>query len=452
MNKLKGKVNIIFSLQFSQISRFITFLIISSIFTKQNLTHLTKDEIGDFELMMLLSAALSYFWVTGIIQTFLPLYNNNHVFSKRTHFREKSPEIFNTFLMLAFFSFGFALLIFLFRNNIYVYKDLKPVPHVIPLVIYFILSNTTPLIEYIYYVRNRPYQIINYVLWTASAQLVLVCGAVILGLGIETAIWALIAVSAVRFIWLLVLLERYAEFRFSFEYIKTHFRLGMPLIMSSLLSGSSQYIDGFIASWTLTPDRFATFRYGSKELPFSKDLSNGLNNAMLTGFSTPEKMRRAMYDLKKKSLKLMHYLFPLSIVIMLSSKLIFINLFSREFSRSADIFMVYLLMVVSRLVFPQTILIGLKKTKIVFWASVFEIAFNITASLWFIYYTDRGLVGIALGTALVHALEKIFLVAYNYYKLNIPPKAYIPVRWFIFYSLLIATIFVLIDRGILTIY
>lgn len=402
--------------------------------------------------MMLLSAALSYFWVTGIIQTFLPLYNNNHIFSKRTHFREKSPEIFNTFLMLAFFSFGFALLIFLFRNNIYVYKDLKPIPHVIPLVIYFILSNTTPLIEYIYYVRNRPYQIINYVLWTASAQLVLICGAVILGLGIETAIWALILVSAVRFVWLLVLLERYAEFRFSFEYIKTHFRLGMPLIMSSLLSGSSQYIDGFIASWTLTPDRFATFRYGSKELPFSKDLSNGLNNAMLTGFSTPEKMRRAMYDLKTKSLKLMHYLFPLSIIVMLCSKMIFINLFSKEFSRSADIFMVYLLMVVSRLVFPQTILIGLKKTKIVFWASVFEIALNITASLWFIYYTDRGLVGIALGTALVHALEKIFLVAYNYYKLNIPPKAYIPVRWYIFYSLLIATIFVLIDRGILSIY
>jgi O-antigen/teichoic acid export membrane protein len=452
LNKLKGKVNIIFSLQFSQISRFITFLIISSVFSKQHLSHLTKNEMGDFELMMLLSAALSYFWVTGIIQTFLPLYNNNHVFSKRTHFREKSPEIFNTFLMLAFFSFSFALLIFLFRNNIYVYKTLLPVPHVIPLVVYFILSNTTPLIEYIYYVRNRPYQIINYVLWTATAQLVLVCGAVILKMGIETAIWALISVSAVRFIWLMVLLERYAEFKFSFEYIKTHFRLGTPLILSSLLSGSSQYIDGFMASWTMTPDRFATFRYGSKELPFSKDLANGLNNAMLTGFATAEKMRRAMYDLKVKSLKLMHYLFPLSIVVMLCSKWIFINLFSKEFSRSADIFMVYLLMIISRLVFPQTILIGLKKTRIVFWASVFEIILNIAVSLWFVYFTDRGLVGIALGTALVHALEKIFLVAYNYYKLNIPPKAYIPVSWFVFYSLLIAAVFVLIDRNMITIY
>ncbi len=452
MNKLKGKVNIIFSLQFSQIARFITFLIISSVFTKQNLTHLTKNEIGDFELMMLLSAALSYFWVTGIIQTFLPLYNNNNIFAKRTHFREKSPEIFNTFLLLAFFSIGFALLIFIFRNNIYVYKDLRAVPYVIPLVIYFILSNTTPLIEYIYYVRNRPYQIINYVLWTTTAQLAMVCGAVILKLGIETAIWALIAVSVVRFIWLLVLLERYAEFRFSFNYIKTHLRFGMPLIMSSLLSGSSQYIDGFVASWTLTADRFATFRYGAKELPFSKDLSNGLNNAMLREFSTPEKMRRAMYDLKKKSLKLMHYLFPLSIIVMLCSKLIFINLFSSDFSRSADIFMVYLLMVISRLVFPQTILIGLQKTRIVFLASVFEIVLNITASLWFIYYTDRGLVGIALGTALVHALEKIFLIAYNYYKLKIPPKAYIPIWWFLFYSLLITTVFVLIDRNIITIY
>jgi len=88
----------------------------------------------------------------------------------------------------------------------------------------------------------------------------------------------------------------------------------------------------------------------------------------------------------------------------------------------------------------------------VFWASLFEIAINIAVSLWFVYYTDRGLVGIALGTALVHALEKIFLIAYNYYKLGIPPKAYIPISWFVFYSLLISTIFILIDRNILTIY
>ncbi len=445
--KFKSKINIIFGLQFSQILRFVTFLIISSIFTKRNLTHLTRDQIGDFELMMLLASALSYFWVTGIIQSFLPLYNNNQVFKKRTDFREKSPEIFNTFLLLSVFSFGFALLIFLLRNNIYVYKDLRAVPHVIPLVIYFILSNITPLVEYIYYVRNRPYQIINYVFWTSGIQVIMVCAPVIMGLGIEMGIWGLIAATALKFVWLLVLLERYAEFTFSLKYLKTHFHLGMPLIMSSLLSGSSQYIDGFIASWTSIPEKFAVFRYGAKELPFTSSLANGLGNAMLTEFSTSERMRRAMYELKTKSLRMMHYLYPASFVVMLFSNWIFAHLFNKEFLRSADVFMVYLLMVISRLVFPQTILIGLKKTRVVFWASLLEIILNIIVSLLLI--PSYGIVGIPLGTALIHILEKIFLISYNYYALGISPKAYIPVRWYLFYSLLILLEFVLIDHRII---
>lgn len=448
--RLQKKVSAILGLQVSQIFRFIIFLIISSIFTKHNISHLTKEEIGDFELMTLITSALSFFWVTGIIQSFLPLYNNNSVFPPKTHFREKSPEIFNTFLLLSFFSVGFALMIFLLRNNISVYKDLRTIPHVIPLVIFFILSNITPLVEYIYYVRNRPYQILNYIFWTSAVQLTLVLGPVILGWGIDMAIWGLITATALKFIWLLVLLEKYAKFTFSFAYIKWHMKLGVPLILSTLLSGSSQYIDGFIASWTQLPDKFAIFRYGSKELPFASSFASGLNNAMLMEFSTPERMRRAMYDLKKKSLNLMHYLFPFSIIVMIFSKWIFSHLFTSEYSRSADVFMVYLLMIISRLLFPQTILIGLKKTRVVFWASLLEIIANIILSVLLI--PTYGLVGIALGTTFIHIIEKIFMICYNYYILKIAPKAYIPIWWFLFYSIALILVFALIDRKILFFY
>ena len=246
------------------------------------------------------------------------------------------------------------------------------------------------------------------------------------------------------------MLERYAKFQFSFAYIKTHLKLGMPLIFSYLLSGSSQYIDGFIASWTTLPSNFAVFRYGAKELPFASSFANGLNNAMLTEFSSSENMRRAMYELKKKSLKLMHYLFPVSIVIMLFSKWIYGNLFSLEYLSGSDVFMVYLLMIICRLVFPQTILIGLKKTKIVFWASFLEILLNIAASLFLMQY--YGLVGIALGTTFIHIIEKIFMIFYNYYKLGIPPQAYIPMSWFLFYSTLITMVFVMIDHKLILIF
>jgi O-antigen/teichoic acid export membrane protein len=450
--KFKERFNIIFGLQFSQIMRFVTFLIISSLFTKQNLTHLTKSEIGDFELLTMITGALSFFWVTGIIQTFLPLYNNNSTFKKRADIHERSPEIFNTFLLLLFFSISFALLLFAFQNKIYVYQDLRNFPHINLLVIYFILSNVTPLIEYIYYVRNRPFQIVNYVFLTSMAQLVLVIGPALLDWGLEMCIIGLIAINLIRFIWLLVLLQRYAEFTFSFAYIRTHVKLGLPLFASCLLSGSSQYIDGFIATWTSDASRFAVFRYGLKEMPFVSSMANGLSTAMLTEFSTAEKMRRAMYELKRKSAKLMHYLFPLSIVVMVFSKWIYNHLFTQEFNRSADIFMVYLLMIISRLVFPQTILIGMKRTKIFFWTSLVVIVSNIFLSLYLANDYNNGalgLVGIALGTVIVHVFEKIFLIIYNYYMFGITPRQYIPVGWFLFYSTLITLVFALIDHRLL---
>jgi O-antigen/teichoic acid export membrane protein len=449
----KSRINIVFALQFSHILRFITFLVISSLFTKSSISHLSRADIGDYELMMLMSAALSFFWVTGIIQSFLPLYNNNLVFPKRENEKLKSPEIFNTFLLLTFFSIGFALLIYIFRNNIYVYKDLRQVPHINLLVIYFILSNITPLIEYIYYVRNRPYQIVNYVILTSVTTILFVCGPVILNWGIKMAIIGLIGINGIRLVWLLVLLKKYAEFKFSFKYLKTHFKLGLPLIGSYLLSGSSQYIDGFVASWLSDPASFALFRYG-KEQTFTKDLTSGLNNAKLTEFSTPERARRAMYDIKQRSLKLMHYLFPLSIVLMVFSKWIFNHLFTVEYHRSADIFVVYLLMVISRIMFPQTILIGMKKTRIVFWASLIEIILNIMLSLYLAntYNGGLGLVGIALGTVIIHIIEKIFLMLYNYYVLGISPHKYTPMRWFLFYTTLITIVFVLIDHRIVFIF
>lgn len=448
--KLKINVSAILGLQVSQIFRFIIFLIISAVFTKKNITHLSTAEIGDFEMITLITSALSFFWVTGIIQSFLPLYNNNNVFPAKTHFREKSAEIYNTFLLLSFFSGGFALLIFLFRHNIYVYKDLRAIPYIVPLVFYFIFSNISPLVEYIYYVRNRPYQILNYIFWTSSVQLVLVLGPVILGWGLEMGIWGLVLTNVLKFIWLLILLEKYAKFKFSFNFIKAHMRLGIPLVLSTLLSGSSQYIDGFIASWTSLPGTFTIFRYGAKELPFASSFANGLNNAMLTKFDTIDKMNKALNDLKVKSLKLMHYLFPFSIVVMIFSKWIFGHLFNHDYYRSSDVFLVYLLMIISRMLFPQTILIGLKKTRVVFWASLLEIIINIGLSLILIHH--YGIVGIALATAFIHILEKLFMIGYNFFVLGISPKDYIPLGWFLFYSSLLTLVFVLIDHKILFLY
>ena len=144
----------------------------------------------------------------------------------------------------------------------------------------------------------------------------------------------------------------------------------------------------------------------------------------------------------------MHILFPLTILVIIFNREIFRFLFTPEFDKSAGVFMIYQLMIVSRVVFPQTILIGLKKTHILMWAAVIQISLTIPLA-FFLVYVKYGVNGIALSSCLLHILEKFILIWYNYRKLGISPKEYIPIAWYTFYSVFIGIVFILIDKKII---
>jgi O-antigen/teichoic acid export membrane protein len=219
-------------------------------------------------------------------------------------------------------------------------------------------------------------------------------------------------------------------------------------MFSALLSGSTQYIDSLVATIAFDAKDFAVFRYGCKELPFVVMMTSGLNNALIPAFSIKKNIPAVLEEIKRKSLRQMHILFPLSILVMIFSQVLYGKiLFNSDFYASAGVFMVYQLMIISRVVFPQTILIGLKKTPILMWAAIIEIALNIPLSLFLVKY--YGVVGIALGSGLIHILEKFILMWYNYRILYISPRTYTPLAWYIFYSILIGVVFILIDHKII---
>ncbi len=398
-------------------------------------------------MMLLISGALSYFWVTGILQSFLPLSQRSMAFFQHKRVNGKSPELFNAFILLLVFSIAFALLILLMSGYGKTHTESPKVPYPYLLVIYFVLSNTSPLIEHIFLIQNKPLHIFWYGIISTIVQILAVCIPVMLGMGLEAAIWGLIIANALRFLFLLFLLYRYAELKISFPFILNNLYVGYPIMFSALLSGSTQYVDSLIATIAFEPENFAVFRYGCKELPFVVMMTSGLNNALIPAFSIKKNIPSILQEIKTRSLRQMHFLYPLSILIMIFSNIIFGFLFNPEFLRSADVFMVYQLMIISRVVFPQTILIGLKKTNILMWAAIIEIALNIPTSLFLVQY--YGIVGIALGSGLIHILEKFVLMWYNYRKLGISPKSYVPIVWYAFYSVLIGIVFILIDHRII---
>jgi O-antigen/teichoic acid export membrane protein len=196
---------------------------------------------------------------------------------------------------------------------------------------------------------------------------------------------------------------------------------------------------------------FAWFRYGAKEFPLVLMLANGLGSAMLSEFSTREKMKESLETIKEKSKRLMHLLFPSTALIMLFARWGYPIVFNEEFHRSSGIFLVYSLMIIPRLVFPQTILIGRKKTQITLIAALLELAINIPLSLLMIKW-NYGLVGVALASFIAYLVNNAFLVIYLWVKMKIKPAEYIPVRIYAIYSVLVGILFILIDHRIIDIH
>ena len=160
-------------------------------------------------------------------------------------------------------------------------------------------------------------------------------------------------------------------------------------------------------------------------------------------FSEKGKQDDTLQEIKSYSTKLMHGLFPLSIVMLALTHWLFPVIFNAGFRESATIFNIYLLLITSRLIFPQTILIGLKKTNAIALASLLEIILNVSLSLWFVVLW--GLPGIAYGTIAAYLFEKLFLVFYLVKKTGISPGNYLNISLHLVYSLLLLTVFYCVE-------
>jgi Na+-driven multidrug efflux pump len=108
-------------------------------------------------------------------------------------------------------------------------------------------------------------------------------------------------------------------------------------------------------------------------------------------------------------------------------------------------------MIIPRLLFPQTILVGRKKTMITFISAIIELVVNIPLSLLMIHL-GYDIVGVVLSTFISFTVGRLYLVGYVWFKMKIKPTEYIPLKEYAFYSILLAVLFVLIDHRIIDIH
>ncbi len=425
---MKKYINTVSAFQFFQLIRYSTLILTGIVFTK---TALTKTEIGEYESFVFIAGAVSFFWLNGLQKALLPLAGNN-----------SKTNIFSAFVVLQLL--GIIASIFLFSLQPFFSGYLlngKLIPEISLLLLFIAVSAPAGLVEYFYLIKKRNTAIIIYSIVSFSVQLILVVLPAILEYPVQMAIKGLVLSAILRYIWLLIILFANREIYFSFPVVKKLLALGGPLVAATLLSGSAQFVDGFIVTSKFDEDTFAVFRYGARELPLAMLLANAMSNAMLTEFTDRKKMNANLHRLKSSVRRLMHFLFPLTAILLLIAHPVFPVLFNPEFAESATIFNIYLLLIISRMLLPQTLLNGLQISKPIMYAAFFELVLNIALSLILVQYW--GIAGIAFATFIAYLFEKIYLILVVHRALKISLKSYIPIKSYILYSTGILLIFII---------
>lgn len=418
-----NKLTDIKSIQLFQLFRFAAVFCTGIILTKKGFT---KESISEYETFIFLTYAVSFFWLSAIINTFLAQFPKSE---------NKKQLLFNTVLVLFIFSVISSLFITGFS-----FFDIIHTPFWKLLLLYILLTIPAYLNEYILLVAEKFKELTIYGLLSFFIHIAIILVALFINNNIWFVVYGLILIALIKFIFLLFLLKKYAEISFDLPLFKTMAINSLPLSISYFLSGSSEVIDTYLVKKYFTEADFAVYRFGARELPIVLILANAFSSAAIPKIA--ENLEEGLAIIKSNATQLFSYLFPLTVILMFSSNYLFINFFNVQFAQSAVVFNVYLLLIISRLLFPQTILNGIGKNNFLMLSAFLETIINIISSIYFLKI--YGIIGIAVGTIVANVFDKVLLITYCKYKLNINPSQYILVSQHLFYSGLLLVIFYLL--------
>ncbi|HWB62719.1 MAG TPA: oligosaccharide flippase family protein [Chitinophagales bacterium] len=388
--------------------------------------------IGQFETFVLVSGMVSFFWVSGIINSLVALYPKKSP-------GEQEDLIFNTFIALVLLSAVAAGGLLLFADNLLAFLHKNEGNSTIRLAVFYVLFSTPAFIgEYVLFLHDRKKELLLYGIACALLILAAALVPVLLHLPVAYAMEGLVVFAMLKLAYTLVVIGRYGTFRFNAALLIQTLKFSLPLILSVFVSGSAEYIDGIIVKGKFDDMFFAIYRYGAKELPILLVVANTLSTGMIPAISA--NLEDGLKELKEKSGRLMHIFFPISIVLMLASPYLYLHVFNSSFIYSALIFNIYLLLVIPRVLFPQTILIGLHRPRFVLISSIIEIIINVSVS---VYLADKvGLAGIAAGTFVAYTFDKLFLMAVAFWVFGISPNRYVKlIPYLVYVTLLLVAFF-----------
>lgn len=274
-------------------------------------------------------------------------------------------------------------------------------------------------------------------LLTQLATLLAVLLPLTMGGDITDILKSLILLQGARLLWLLHdLRDRSApESRTrAWKPAKDFSLFSAPFLGHAILGGLMDYVDGALVLHLFPdPDQFALYRYGARELPLSMLLVSGVVTALAPRMkdNPAETMQRLIHH----QVRLSHWLFPGACLLALVSPLLFRMVYGDAFSGASTIFNIYLLILPSRILMPQTILYGHGNSLTLMGIGAVEVLLNAILSI--LLAQSLGVAGIAWATVFAFGIGKILMMAFVKHRYGLLPNHYISVRIFFLYTLLL---------------
>lgn len=420
------KLSSVSALQLFNIIRFGTTVLISILLAKSDLS---TTEISIYEAFLFFANMASFFWISGGQSALLQYFPNLDSDSKK-------KTLFNVWLFFLFASIIAGVCLFLFQNTLLGLAKFETPPPFDLLCLFLIFNTPAWLTPIFYLLSGKNKQILTYGIISFSLQIIVVMLPLWFGFTLRETFLGLVILGVGKFIWSLFLVAKFGDLKTDFTLLKTYLILAFPLILHVLIGSSVEYVDGLIVTSHFEDGTFAIFRYGAKELPLTLLLIGAIVMALIPQVS--EDLKSGLQQIKIETQKLSKWLFPLSAFLILVSPYLFPLVFNPEFAESAEVFNVYLLIISSRILLPQVVLIAHKKNYFLVLSAIIETVLNISLSL--ILVKNYGLVGIAFATVIAYLINKLILIYFNWKILKIAPNRYIDFgSWLIYNSLLFGT-------------
>ncbi len=420
------------SLQYSQIARAGSVFLVSVFLTKifDDVTVITQ-----YETLLLIGGSFTFFWVSALLTVFLPFYH-------AAEEDKKKVIIFNSFLLISVLSVLAFIAILLFAGYFFTLVDRTLLFY---FALYILFNSPSFFTEYLFLIRGKTRAVIVYATVFYSLHVLAVCLPLFAGKPLVVSVKLLAILAFVKYLVSILYVVRYGKPGFDRQLTRQYGLRSLPITLSFLVGGAAEYIDGFIVRYFSDNTGFALFRYGARELPltllFANALSNVMSGKVASALGKGQPLDEILSGLKKSSLRLMHFLFPATILLLIFSPFLFEWVYNTTFQPAYRVFNLFLLLIVSRLIFPHSIVLGMQKNNVILWTSLMASIMNVALSVWLIQ--KSGIVGVAYATIIAHYFHKAIMIFIVNQK-QIGAQKYIPIGWWVSYSFVSWVVYLLV--------